>query len=70
MGLGEREEIRVSRRRDWEGRRVRSLSERKDCAASVTRETKAATFWLFRCFALLALGPFFAFRFFAMPDCC
>lgn len=39
------DEIRDSRRRDWEGRRTRSFWERKDCTACVTREIKAATFW-------------------------
>ena len=40
------DEIRDSRRRDWEGRRTRSFWERKDSAECVTRQIKAATFWL------------------------
>lgn len=43
------DEIRESRRRDWEGRRVRSFCERKDCAVVVTSEinVKRLLFWFF-----------------------
>ena len=37
-------EMRDSRARDWEGRRERSLWERKDCAVEVTPEIMAARF--------------------------
>jgi len=71
LGCGEREmrdEIRDSRRRDWEGRRTTSLRDRNECAVCVTWAIKAARFWVWVwnwwwCFTL---GGFFPFRFLAI----
>lgn len=62
------EERRDSRRRDWEGRRVRSLWERKECAVCVTLEINAARFWWFEQRFVALLWDFLALRFAAtMP---